>query len=183
MKTTFIVIFLLLLGATTATMAQDYFPLTEGATWSYSYGPMYDGGEIYTYTEKVLSEKKVINGKKYTAIEREEYNAKNELTKSVEYYRVNKNQEIVIYDDYNKADYVTISTVLGKEWEVPFINCRVIDVDGTIKTPAGDYTDCLVIEMLGGESIMEYYFDKKLGLVGVMYQERLVCHLVKSSLE
>lgn len=173
---TFCLIFIAFFTIATTVAAQDYFPLTDGMTWSYSYGPMHEGGDVFQYTEEVLDEKKIINGKKYTQVVRKDYSGDKETT-TMEYYRVNKNQEIVVYDEDYKEDFVMVSTTLGKEWEMPFVNCRVTALDGKITTPKATYTNCLVIEMIGGEAVMEYYFDKKLGLVGVLYQERLVCHL------
>lgn len=175
---TLCLIFAVFLTLSTTMVAQDYFPLTEGMTWSYSYGPMHEGGDVYQYTEKVLAEKKVINGKKYTQVVREDHQD-NKVTTTTEYYRVGKNQEILVYDEDYKEDFVMVSTTVGQAWEMPFVNCRVTTLAGEITTPRATYTNCLVIEMVGGEAVMEYYFDKKLGLVGVRYQDRLVCHLEK----
>ena len=42
---------------------------------------------------------------------------------------------------------------------------KVVDLDGTIKTPISIYTDCLIIETTENQTIYRTYYKKNIGMI------------------
>ncbi len=164
----------------------EYFPIKPGFTWTYGYTAEFQAGmKNPTYTLEVTDEGYEKNGEAYLSMKQKSFGdddqAKVDMTM---YARVDDdgNMYSFIPQIMEKEGLAMPSDLSeGKSWEVSKVGkATVLDMNGSVKTPAKSYDDCLVVETdLGGGSKMVSYYVKGIGSVATEMDGKLMIYLVE----
>lgn len=151
----------------------DYFPVSIGNSWEFQG----IGNEYATFNQEVI----------YQKDDRAQFKINNGATISKAIYKISPDnitrilQIFESYDDENLLEKgfdandntIIIKTPLeiGTNWEVPVGTREIVGVESNIITPAGNFTDCIIIkcEFNETEGIMYEYYQKGVGLVKSEY--------------
>jgi hypothetical protein len=121
-------------SASRSTAAADYFPLEAGWKWAY---------ELDREGQHLLAV--------YTVLERMPDGAIVQAGDQRISYAVTP-QGIAMKEAGTVGDYVLKNpVVLGTTWNVTAGTAKIVATDKTVSGPAGEYTDCVVVEVLRHE--------------------------------
>ena len=170
-------------------LAQDYYPLKPSKLY-YKITPVFAGeGPSLAMTE-IVEETATENGVTYP------YQVKSYLLKedgatsspvATAYARKDASGAILGYSEFSQKEEVVFpagTLKLGDSWDMSTGKAAVTSLSGTINTPEGDLTDCLVIKVTATEASMISYYQKGIGLVAIVVvaggEERLMQYLTKA---
>jgi hypothetical protein len=152
----------------------SFFPIKKGAVLTYAYGKeLYQGHNVdvsqLRMTVKILNETKVINGKDYFILET---SSAGSTFRS--YLRIGRDGSVLGMreDETKESILMKKSLAVGDSWTTTQmgskITNKVIDLDGTIKTPNKIYMKCLVIQQSYDDgNVLTGYYQENLGSVAV----------------
>ena len=143
----------------------DFFPVVVGSSWEYQ-GV---GNEYASFNRKILFS----NGN--LAQVRED----NGGTVSASVYKITPEEVTRIFflaEAYTPTNYlnsksnentVILKTPLqvGTKWTEPNGTREITDLNATVNTPAGDFTQCLKVKISNQDSTVYEYFKKGVGMV------------------
>ncbi|MEM6829787.1 MAG: hypothetical protein AAF551_04675 [Bacteroidota bacterium] len=184
-------ILLLLTGIWNCSFGQSsYFPIKKGTTLTYAYSDeLYKGQSVdvsqLKMTVKVLNETQSINGKDYFVSETSTGGLAPDFKS---YIRIGNDGSILSMEEGETEESLMMkkSPTVGDSWitnkKAGESKNKVVGLDGTIKTPAGTYTNCLVLEIFENGTMSKGYFKENLGMVAVSVMmggsEKLFVYLV-----
>ncbi|MDX9870928.1 MAG: hypothetical protein RBT41_00735 [Clostridia bacterium] len=143
----------------------DVFPLTQGSTWEY-HGV---GNEFAAFKQEVV----FAEGKKG------QIRKDNGGTVSAAVFEISDDAVTRVffqgesYEDENFLEEESAEKVIvikapleaGTTWEEPNGTRKIISVNETVTTPAGEFKDCLKIEVANGNSTIYEYYKAGVGLI------------------
>lgn len=153
----------------------SYYPLKKGETLTYAYGKeLYQGQNIDVsqrrMTVKILDEPQAINGKDYFVVE----TTSNGVATDVKsYLRVGGDGAILGIQEGETQESIIMkkSPAVGDTWVTNRGGIQstssILELDGTIKTPAKTFENCLVLESVQNGSTTKGYFQRGLGMVAI----------------
>lgn len=144
---------------------KDYFPLTQGSTWKY----MGEGNEYASFSREVL----FVDGDRAQIFE------DNGGTVSASVFHFQEGRIVRTfflgeeYDGNNFLDeeandnLVLLNTPLevGTKWETSDGAREIVKTDAVVDTPAGQFENCIMIEITMEHSVMYEYYKEGIGLV------------------
>ncbi len=143
----------------------DYFPLSKGSTWAYKG----EGNEYASFTREVL----------YVEENLAQVKENNGGTISASVFATTENAITRIFfegEEYEEVNYLNEesddSTIIlkaplekGTKWEGPIDVREIVETDATVETSAGQFQNCIKVEIDGQNSTMFEYFKDGIGLV------------------
>lgn len=148
----------------------DFFPATVGSTWEYQG----DGMEFASFEREIIF------------AEKNRFQMREDTGGTVMATILEITDDAVIrtfsreeaYGDDNYLDMQsTDNTILlqapiekGTKWDIQEGTKEIIDLAGVAETPAGKFTDCLVITTTIDDSILTEYYQAGVGLVKREFQ-------------
>jgi hypothetical protein len=89
--------------------------------------------------------------------------------------------------DSNEQIYLPKSIEAGTKWETNAFGIKqqyhITSLNGTLKTPSGTYTNCMILQTINSGSITYAYIQQNNGLVGttieIEKQEKLMNYYIK----
>lgn len=143
----------------------DYFPIVVGSTWEYQG----EGNEYASFNRKIL----FVGGN--LAQIRED----NGGTVSAAVYKITVDAVTRIYflgEAYGQTNYlnsnsneniVILKTPLqvGTKWTEPNGTREITDLNATVSTPAGNFTQCLKVNIINDNSTVYEYYKNGVGMV------------------
>ncbi len=167
----------------------SYYPLQKGQVRIYKYTETFRTEPDQTFKMEVLNDTKTINGKVYFVVEsslssKGEYNL---ITTT--HTRINDKGAIFAIGDQDQEEMVfpTEPITVNQTWENTandkITTTKVINLSGSIETPAKIFKNCLVLEITSDNGIVHSYSQKGVGLVAMSLiiekEEKLFTYLVK----
>lgn len=153
--------------ATSATpeVLAKLFPLTQGSSWEYQG----EGNEFASFVQEVV----------FAEGKRGQIRKDNGGTVSAAVFEVSDDAVTRVffqgeaYEDENFLDKESPEKVIvikapleaGTTWEEPNGIRKILSVDETVSTPAGEFTDCVQIEIDNANSTIYEYYKTGVGLV------------------
>ncbi|MBS3995080.1 MAG: hypothetical protein KGZ33_04740 [Alkaliphilus sp.] len=143
----------------------DYFPLTKGSSWKY----LGDGNEYASFNRKVV----FVEGNKAQIIE------DNGGTVSASVYTFSEDEITRIFfqgEEYQETNFLNEEPnenlivlkkpiSVGTKWEVENGTREIVDVNATVDTPIGEFTNCIKVEISNEHSTLHEYFKDGIGMV------------------
>ena len=144
---------------------KDYFPLTEGSTWKY----LGEGMEYASFSKEVL----FVDG------DRAQVSENNGGTVSASIFQFEEDEIVRTFfrgeeydgdnllDEEINDDLVLIKAPLevDTKWETSNGTREIVETDAVVDTPAGEFKDCIKIEITSKHSVMYEYYKEGVGLV------------------
>jgi hypothetical protein len=143
----------------------DFFPAVAGSTWEYQG----EGNEYASFNRKVL----------FTKGDLAQIREDNGGTVSAAVFKISPVAVTRVFfmgEAYGQTDYlnsssneniVIIKTPLqvGTKWTEPNGTREIVDLNATVATPAGSFTQCLKVKISNENSTVYEYFKKGVGMV------------------
>lgn len=143
----------------------DYFPLTKGSSWRY----LGYGNEYASFNRKVV----FVEGNKAQVIE------DNGGTVSASVYTFSEDEITRIFfqgEEYQETNFLNEEPnenlivlkkpiSVGTKWEVENGTREIVDVNATVDTPIGEFTNCIKVEISYEHSTLHEYFKDGIGMV------------------
>jgi hypothetical protein len=150
----------------------EYFPAKAGVSWTYGYATEFQTGmKNPTYTIEITDDEYEQNGETSLIMKQKRLGDDDQI-------KVDMTMYIRVDDDGNVYSFIPqmmekeglampSEISAGKTWQVNKVGkATVLDMNGSLKTPAESYDNCLVLETdLGGGSKMVSYYVKGIGSV------------------
>ncbi len=165
----------LVLFSVDALAQHAYFPLKKGAEMEYELGAAFrsPNNTGYSIRMKVMEESQTIGEHDYIVVEsRMGENEENEVVEHI-YFRSDQDGNLVstLNDGAGETVALPADEELGKgtDWEIrvgayTFLY-EVVEMDGKIKTPNGNYKNCMVVEQRMESYTIKSYYQKNVGMV------------------
>ncbi|NLC78022.1 MAG: hypothetical protein GX750_10465 [Clostridia bacterium] len=143
----------------------DYFPMTKGSYWEYEG----EGNEFASFTREVL----------FTGQNRAQLREDNGGTVMASVIETTDTAVIRVFsrgEAYGEENYLekqsNENTVLlqspievGTRWEFQEGTKEITDTQAVVKTPAGEFNDCIAVTAKIGESTVVEYYKAGIGMV------------------
>lgn len=144
----------------------DFFPLVVGSTWEY----LGEGNEYASFNRKVL----------FTSGNLAQIREDNGGTVSAAVFKISPEAVSRVffmgeaYDDQmnylntsSNENIIILKTPLqvGTKWTEPNGTREIVDINATIATPAGSFTQCLKVKISNENSTLYEYYKKGVGMV------------------
>jgi len=143
----------------------DFFPMVVGSTWEYQG----EGNEYASFTRKVL----------FASGNLAQIREDNGGTVSAAVFKISPEAVIRIFflgEAYGQTNYLNSNsneniTILkaplqvGTKWTEPNGTREIVDLNATVTTPAGSFTQCLKVKIANENSTVYEYFKKGVGMV------------------
>ena len=148
----------------TANLSQ-YFPLTKGSTWKYQG----EGNEYASFDREVL----------FIQENKGQIRENNGGTVSAAVFQVTDNKVTRIFfqgeaygetnflDEESNENVVVLQKPLevGTSWDEPNGTREIVSIDTTVDTPAGEFKDCIKIQITAEDSTLFEYYKNGVGMV------------------
>jgi len=168
----------------------DYYPVEAGKTLVYKYGAeLYAGTPYVDYKceVKILEETEIINGKEYRVSTSKTGVESGTPTVIKSYFRYDDDGNLLTLADKNAEERIALTSspkvgdVLSNDQDEEKVT--ITSLTASIETPAGVYSDCMLMEVASQEMQMRMYYQKNVGLVAsammVEGEEKIFTYLVK----
>ena len=167
---------LLLLGIANFSIAQSsYFPIKKGSIMTYAYskelyqGQNFDVSQL-KMTVTISTETKNIDGMEYFISTTSTGGLSPNFTS---YFRIDSDGAIWAISEEGKQESIMMNKnpKVGDTWTTSKgsfkSTSKVIDLSGSITTPTGSYSDCMVVESTENGATSKAYFHPGTGMVAV----------------
>jgi len=143
----------------------NFFPVVAGSTWEYQG----EGNEYASFSRKIL----------FTSGNLAQIREDNGGTVSAAVFKISPDAVTRIFflgEAYGQTNYlhspsneniVILKTPLqvGTKWTEPNGNREIVDLNATVTTPAGSFTQCLKVKISNENSTLYEYFKNGVGMV------------------
>lgn len=143
----------------------DYFPVVAGSTWEYEG----EGMEFASFSREVL----------FTSENLAQFREDNGGTVSAAVFKITPEAVTRIFflgEAYGEANYLNTSSnesiiilkaplQVGTKWTEPNGTREIVDLNATVSTPLGAYTQCIKVKISNEHSTLYEYFKKDVGMV------------------
>ena len=143
----------------------DFFPVVAGSTWEYQG----EGNEYASFSRNIL----------FTSGNLAQIREDNGGTVSAAVFKISPDAVTRIFflgEAYGQTNYlhspsneniVILKTPLqvGTKWTEPNGNREIVDLNATVTTPAGSFTQCLKVKISNENSTLYEYFKNGVGMV------------------
>ncbi|MEM6398342.1 MAG: hypothetical protein AAF741_18465 [Bacteroidota bacterium] len=187
-------IFSILLGlsATTLLAQHPYYPYEPGDSFEMAYSEEFAemGGSSHTKVE-FTTDTKSMGGQTYRASSTYVGDGADYELFTTMYFRIDKDGNVVGRTSEEQDEEITIPKMedlaSGYSWSSNSSeaekDCKVLDTDATIVTPAATHSNCLVIQMQEDEDVyIRMYLKRNVGVVAIAFEiggdEMLQAYLV-----
>lgn len=144
---------------------RDYFPMTRGSYWEYEG----EGNEFASFTREVIFSDK----------DRAQFREDNGGTVVASIIEVTDTAVIRIFsraEAYGNENYLEKQSnensillqspiKIGTRWEIPEGTREITDTQAVVKTPAGEFNNCIAVTSKVGKSTVVEYYKAGIGLV------------------
>lgn len=143
----------------------DYFPITVGSQWEYQG----EGNEYASFTREVLFEEgnkaqfKEDNGGTVSASVYELSDA--EITRVFNQGESYEPTNFLAEEPNDNLIILKAPLEVGTKWEGTQGSREIVDVDATAETPAGAFSKCIDVKIVGEDSEIHEYFAPGVGMV------------------
>lgn len=187
-KLIFLTIFLLfnLKGNT----QNQFYPLAKGKKWIYKYSESFSNTPGQKSIAEILRESQTINGKEYLVIQTSLGTDESSSVIQSAYVRNGDNGSILGIDDAKQTKEYTFLPEKpwnkGTSWQSDIngnsTTSTIVNINGNITTPEKTYTNCLVVEVNSGQTLIRSYYKENIGIVAVSLiisnDEKLLQYLI-----
>lgn len=162
--------FILYVLASPVLTAQDYFPLEKGNETTFQYTEMFSRNGLTSMVMRVGEDEKTVKGQDYLEIITEMSSSGVTGFSNSSFVRITAEGLVGLPTATSQKEELMMPNEFeaGKSWTTSQGKVEITDMDGSITTPNGDYTDCLVLKTIvaGGGGTLSYYQDG-VGLVAM----------------
>jgi hypothetical protein len=168
----------------------NYYPLEKGQVFTFAFGDDFNNGDSGLRSKiEFLESTTTINGKEYF-VSQNSFGKDGNFTVVGKFYtRIGQNGSIYVLDSEDSSkESLTLDQPLsvGKSWEQSNMGTnttvKVVDMNGSIKTPNKTYSNCLVLESIEQGNTYRSYFQKDVGSVAITMvvggEEKVFTYLV-----
>lgn len=160
--------------------AKAYFPATVGDIWEYE-GQGNEYASFYrevVYGEGDLAQFSEDNGGTVTATV---YSITEDVITQV-FFKGEEYEDTNFLAEEPNADMVILKAPLseGTQWNTENGSRKIVDLDATVDTPAGQFLSCIQVEVEEGDSTLYEYFAPEVGMVKrefIMGEEKVTSSL------
>lgn len=157
-----------------------YFPATVGDIWEYE-GQGNEYASFYrevVYAEGDLAQFSEDNGGTVTATV---YSITEDVITQV-FFKGEEYEDTNFLAEEPNADMVILKAPLseGTQWNTENGSRKIVDLDATVDTPAGQFLSCIQVEVEEGDSTLYEYFAPEVGMVKrefIMGEDRVTSSL------
>lgn len=150
-------------------LAQSYFPLEKGSSTTFQYTEMFSRQGLTSMVMRVGEEEKIINGQSYLEIITEMSSGGNSGFSNSSFVRITDEGLVGLPTASSQKEELMMPAEfeVGKSWNTTQGKVEIVQLDGNITTPNGEYADCLVLKtsVEGGGTLS--YYQKETGLVAM----------------
>lgn len=143
----------------------DLFPLTKGSSWQYQG----EGNEFASFSREVVfanENKGQIRENNGGTISAAVFEVTDEAITLI-FFQGEAYEETDFLDQQPSENIVILKKPLevGTSWEEQTGNREIVSVDAIVDTPAGQFENCIKVEITGGDSTVIEYFKDGVGMV------------------
>ncbi|MEQ8713400.1 MAG: hypothetical protein RIC80_10300 [Cyclobacteriaceae bacterium] len=150
-------------------VAQSYFPLEKGSETTFQYTEMFSRQGLTSMVMRVGEDEKMINGQSYLEIITEMSSSGNSGFSNSSFVRMTDEGLVGLPTAAIQKEELMMPNEFeaGQSWTTSQGKIEIVQTDGNITTPNGNYTDCLVLKtIVAGGGTLSYYQDG-IGLVAM----------------
>lgn len=170
-------------GKKTANRLNSLFPLTKGSTWKYQG----EGNEYASFSREVLFTKGNLaqvredNGGTVSAAI---YETTDLAVTRIFFQGEAYDRDNLLNQQPNETKIILKEPlVVGTTWGEPGGQRQIVDVNATVDTPAGEFANCIKVEIAGEHSTLFEYFKEGVGMVKREFIDKESGNRITSSLE
>ena len=148
---------------------QSYFPVEKGSEMTYQYTKTFSPQGDAKMVMRIKENEKTIKGQNYLEIKTTVQMSAGSNYSNSSFVRMTEEGWMVLMSESSPKEEMMMPNDFsaGQTWSTSQGKVEVVDLTGSISTPGGDYSDCLVIKTSAGGGSSLSYYRKGVGLVAI----------------
>jgi hypothetical protein len=161
--------FILCVLASPLLTAQDYFPIEKGSETTFQYTEMFSKNGLTSMVMRIGEDEKTVRGQDYLEVITEMASGGGNGFSNSSFVRMTDEGLVGLPTESSQKEELMMPNKFeaGKSWSTSQGTVEIVQTNGSITTPNGSYSDCLVLKSsMEGGGTLSYYQDG-IGLVAM----------------